>query len=519
MKNTLFLKLFLMLGIFNLTFLFGQTPEIDWKKSFGGSNFDYANDIILTSEGNFMIAGITRSDDGDISHNIGGDDFWLIHMDSEGNLIWEKTFGGTDYDRASEVIETSDGNFVVVGLTWSDDVDVTENKGMSDVWIVKFDSEGNLIWEKSYGGSADESASSIEQTTDGGYIVVGSSRSNDGDLTSNKGDADVWILKLDSEGDLEWQKSYGGNDQDWAASVKQTTDGGYIVGGTSKSTNGDPIENKGWDDMWILKLDSSGEIEWQKIYGGSDYEVVNSVLQTEGGGYMVAGYTWSDDGDVSHQYGVRDIWVLKLDSEGSLIWEKTFGGSNEDTAYSIIPSVHGGFVLSGFSSSTDGDLTSNNGGSDFWIVKIDDAGNLEWQQSLGGSLQDWAYAAVEDNEGALVVVGHSASSDGDFSENKGQTDVWVVKFEASIIGISDHLNSNIEIFPNPTIDFLNLNLGTEIENVRISITNVSGRTMMNKDYKNVQNLTLDFQSYSSGIYFLNIENNTGIKKSLKILKN
>jgi hypothetical protein len=227
-----------------------------------------------------------------------------------------------------------------------------------------------MIWQKNFGGENDDFALSIQQTTDSGFIAAGVSYSFSGIVSGNHGGGDYWIIKLDAEGNLMWQKSLGGSKEDRASSIKQTADGGYIVAGKSKSNDGDVFGNHGKDDAWIVRLDADGNLEWQKSFGGSGIDMANSVLQAADGGYLVAGGSASNDGDIVGNYSNGDCWIVKLDAGGNLQWQKPIGGSNEDNANSVDQTIDGGFVIAGWSDSNDGDVSGNHGDIDYWIVKL-----------------------------------------------------------------------------------------------------------------------------------------------------
>jgi len=253
---------------------------------------------------------------------------------------------------------------------------VSGNHGHGDAWIVRLDVSGNIQWQKCFGGSKWETASSIQQTTDGGFIFVGSSESNDGDVSGNHGDYDAWVVKIDSAGNLEWQKCLGGSDGDGAFSVQQTITGEFIVAGNSFSNDGDATFNhfdgngNHTSDYWIVKLDPAGNIIWQRSLGGSESDYPKSIQQTFDGGFIVAGYSESNDGDVSGNPDGEDYWIVKLSSDGNIEWQKCLGGDYSDIAFSIEPSTDGGFVVAGASDSKDGNVIGNHGFYDFWIVKL-----------------------------------------------------------------------------------------------------------------------------------------------------
>ncbi|MDR2353872.1 MAG: hypothetical protein LBF22_12115 [Deltaproteobacteria bacterium] len=231
------------------------------------------------------------------------------------NIEWQKSFGGSGSDEVRSIQITPDGGYIIAGLSLSNDSDVTGNHGKNDSWIVKLDFQGTIQWQKSLGGSDDDETRSIQITSDGGYIIAGESSSNDGDLTGNHGHYDAWIVKLDSQGTIQWQKSLGGSYEDAASSIQITSDGGYIIAGTSTSKDGDVTVNHGEFDAWIVKLDSQGTIQWQKSLGGSEWDVSSSIQITSDGGYIIAGYSRSNDGDVTVNHGERDFWIVKLQGQ------------------------------------------------------------------------------------------------------------------------------------------------------------------------------------------------------------
>jgi len=299
------------------------------------------------------------------------------------------------------------------------------------------DQAPNIEWQKALGGSNDDEAYSVQQTSDGGYIVAGSTRSNDGDVSGNHEEVwwlvwDFWVVKLDRYGDIEWQKCLGGSDSDWAESIQQTSDGGYIVAGYTGSNDGDVSGNHGEKDFWVVKLDRYGNIKWQKALGGSDSDWAYNIQQTSDGEYIVAGYTGSNDGDVSGNHGEKDFWVVKLDRYGNIEWQKCLGGSGGggsggDYAYSVQQTSDGGYIVAGETWSNNGDVSGYHGGGDVWVVKLDRYGDIKWQKCLGGSSWDWAYSIQQTNDGGYIVAGLTRSNDGDVSGNHGEKDFWVVK--------------------------------------------------------------------------------------------
>lgn len=357
--------------------------------------------------------------------------FLLVPSLCAQTIEWEKNFGGSDDDNGQDIERTFDGGYVTVGPSWSSDFNVGGNHGGSDFWIAKIDQQGTLQWEKNFGGSSDDVPSSVVQTADSGYAVAGWSMSSDGDVGGNNGDKDFWIIKLDPSGGLLWEKNYGGNDLDRASSLVQTNDSGYAVAGRSYSSSGDVGGNNGNADCWIIKLDQQGGLEWEQNLGGSYLDVSRSIVQTSDSGYAVACEARSSDGDVGGNNGVAsgDFWLLKLDEQGNLEWEENYGGSDAEKPYSVVQTHDGGFALSGQSLSTDGDVGVNKGNWDYWIIKTDGSGNLEWTKNLGGSDRDIAISIDQRADSNFVIGGRSKSPDIDVKGNYGDWDCWVLELD------------------------------------------------------------------------------------------
>ena len=399
-------------------------------------------------------------------------------------IHWQKTFGGTNNDEAYSVIQTAENGYAVAGLTFSNDGDVSGNHGGADFWVMKLDSSGQLLWQKALGGTSNDYAHSLIQAVDGGYAVAGEAGSNNGDVVGNHGGFDFWVVKLSSTGQLEWQKTLGGTGNDYAQSLIQTAEGGYAVAGYTHSTDGDVSGNHGGEDFWVVKLDSSGELEWQKTLGGTGDDAAYSLIQTTEGGYAVAGNTHSTDGDVSGNHGLRDFWVVKLSSTGQLEWQKTLGGTNYDEVYSLIQTTEGEYSVAGVTLSNDGDVSGNHGEGDFWIVELNSSGQLQLQKTLGGAYYEKAQTLIQTADGGTAVAGLSYSIDGDVSGNHGRSDFWVVKLGATST-ITATVGANGSIFPsgyvvlnnggNPTFTFAP-NSGYHIDSVIVDGVKVDSTT-------------------------------------------
>ena len=405
-----------------------ETAGTTFSRTFGGSDFDVANSIQQTSDGGYIITGRSNSSDGDVRQNNGKADFWIVKLDRQGTLEWEQAYGGPGDDEAKSIQQTFDGGYIVAGYT-NGDVTDTDKEIDANAWVLKLDAQGTLVWEQTYGGPGYDEANSIQQTPDGGYIVAGASEASGEEKEQNKRGQNIWILKLDDLGSLQWKKSYGGPGNDRAHSIQLTFDGGYIVAGVGGASGADIEQNKGESDFLIVKLDDQGTLEWEQSYGGSGQDAAFSIQPTLDGGYIVAGHALSSDGDIGENKGQSDFWVLKLAASGTLEWEQSYGGSTWDGAHSIQQTYDGNYVVAGYTVSSDGDVSKIKGGSDLWILKLNGNGTLKSEQTYGGSIDDQAHSFQLTSDGGYILAGYSLSSDGDVMENKGNQDLWVMKLD------------------------------------------------------------------------------------------
>jgi len=288
----------------------------------------------------------------------------------------------------------------------------------------------DTVWEKVLGGTNYDTAVTIKETTDGGYIFVGSTRSTDGDITQNHGDADVWVVKLNELGNIQWQKTYGGSYDEWGRDIFQTPDG-FIVLASTTSNDGDVTFNHGNNDYWLIKLTNLGEIEWQRSYGGGSVESPNTIKQTTDGGYIMVGHSASNtfNSDITNPIQNLDAWVVKINSVGIIEWDKSLGGTEDDLGYGVIQTSDGGYVVVGDTRSYNIGSIINNGGTDFYIAKLTSSGNIEWQKMIGGSADDFAYDVTQLNDGSYVIAGRTLSIDNGIA-NHGIQDGLLVKLDS-----------------------------------------------------------------------------------------
>ena len=365
--------------------LTAQQHEIIFQQCYGGSLTEAPYDIIVGDNSYYIVAG-TSSLDGDVSFNHGKSDIWLYKIGLDGTIQWQNTFGGTQDETPRQFLLTEDGGFLLFGNAWSTDGDVSGLHGGGDFWLVRTDSLGNLLWQKCLGGSCNDRPLQLIEAHGGGYICIGSTCSTDGDIAYNHGAWDAWVVRLSETGEIIWEKTYGGGGQDFAGSIAKTQDGGYILGTYGSSTDGDVdcimYDTINVGDIRLIKIDSTGVIEWQDCYGGYDSEGLIEIEQTLDGGYVFLGVTISTGGDVSGFHGPG-------------------GDANK---------------------------------WDMWVVKLDATGLIEWQKCLGGYENEQAGFIEQHPDGGYLVGGNSNSTDGDINCNTslpGTYTGWLVKLSAS----------------------------------------------------------------------------------------
>ena len=372
------------------------------------------------------------------------------------NIIWQKCYGGSGSESANAMIATSDGGYLIVGNTDSNDGDISFNHGGSeDVWLLKIDSNGVKDWEKSYGGSGSESVYSIIETEHKCYLIFGTTDSNDGDVSNNHGHNDLWLVKIDSVGTIIWGKTFGGSEYDDGEYFQQTLDNGFILVGATNSIDGDIGAGfgHGGGDCLILKVDSAGMIQWKKIIGGSESDFLTSICTTSDGGYAVFGNSRSDDFDIITNQGWSDYLIIKLDSTGTVERLKTYGGTSMDVAIqgSIIQKEDGGFLVSGSTASNNGNVSNNHGNYDFWILSLNNAGAIQWQKCFGGSNSDLPYSKIlKTNAGNYALAGSTSSNDGQVNNLHMSTpECWLIFFNSSV----DLLPTSAQCFGGNQGDF------------------------------------------------------------------
>jgi hypothetical protein len=361
------------------------TQGLQWDVAFGGPAKDWAYAMTGTYDGGLCTAGRTAS------QGAGLEDLWIVRVDGNGRLLWEKSFGGRAIDRGRAIVETPDHGLVIAGATES------KGAGEFDAWVIKVDANGELLWDRHFGAAATDWVSALVATSDGGLALGAYTQDESG------GPYDFWVIKLNGDGELLWERRYGGAATDWSTAITETLDKGLVVVGHTES------KGNGGADFWVLKLDADGEPLWDRTFGGPKLDYASAVTATRDGGIVVGGMTRSVGA------GGFDIRVLKLNSSGEVIWDQTIGGAQNDWVRAIIQTRDSGYALAGYTDSQGAGLY------DVWLIKLASDGAILWERTYGDTANEWARALVEMPDGGLALAGDT------YSMGAGASDVLVLK--------------------------------------------------------------------------------------------
>ena len=497
-----------------------QNYQINWQHCFGGSEFDIATDIIDIPSG-YLIVGWTKSSDGDISFNYGLNDGWLIKTDATGNILWEKAYGGSSGDGFHNIVPDNLGNYIIVAGSGSSDGDISNDPypNSEDFWIVKIDIEGNILWDKTVGGNFADKIYTGSPTSDGGIVAIGQSYSNDGDVSISYGMGDTWVVKINNEGELEWDFTIGTDFIDVGQAIIQTSDGGYLVGGSSMLGQGGNITCEPHSSMAeaiLTKLDTARNIEWQHCYGGSNNDGIKSLLEIEDG-YVFGAYTSSNDGDVSGYNGGTDAWIVKIDFEGNIIWQNALGGSNFETVYRIFEDSFNNFFIFGVTYSNDGDVSGNHSFSeyysDIWVVELDSEGVLITQQCFGGAGKEGIEGGVifRDDKNFVIAGNTNAGPSFDVTCTPHQIfpnshpDFWIFEIKDTTVNVQENVAAlaTLTAYPNPACDYVCFEFNAQQKaEAGIKIFNNMGAQIRNPVlYSSDGKYIWDTRQVQPGVYF------------------
>jgi len=435
-------KLFII--CLSFSFICLAQPSVKWTKCFGGGLEDEMESIQKTPDGGFIALGFSNSDDFPNSGWHEGyrkgvhptNDYLILKFNSKGDIEWKQWYGGSGEEYGVSVNTTDDNGYIMAGTSrssknivtgWHESYDEFDSPTL-DIWVVKTDNTGNILWQNCYGGNRNDFPNYVFQTKDSGYLIIGYTFSNDGDVSGyHEGyteagylQPDYWILKLDSQGKIVWQKTLGGSGRDEASFAIQANDEGYLIVGFSGSSDGDIDTEIVSGDFWLVKLNHQGKIEWQRSIGGNQTDFPKAIKETVDKGYIILGNTWSDSVYGIENHGKSDILAIKIDSTGNVIWHNLYGGTKDDYAIMVLPTNDKGFVISSTSKSMDGDIGycgNENWFSNNWIFKIDSLGTMQWQTCIEVLGEDVSIAKNNDGE---YIIGATKSCYSGF-------DMWFAK--------------------------------------------------------------------------------------------
>lgn len=525
--------LFVFSGIF-----IAVSQKVLWEKTYGGLHADYLYDIQPTPDYGFILAGSSVSDVGGSKSEarVGILDFWLWKMSETGKLEWQRSYGGDGIDMLNSLVITRDGGMLLAGTSNSqkgfDKIDAPF--GGDDFWVLRLDQFGNIIWQKTFGGKAEDKLAKVIETRDGGFLIGGSSSSNrvfdtkkqevveNAKSENSRGNLDYWVIKVDAQGEMEWQRTMGGRYVDILKTVVETPDGGYLLGGESNSPeSGDKTgKNLGEFDFWIVQLDENGDTQWQRTIGGEGDDRLVDIVITESKKILIAGYSNSGisfDKEVSNKGRSTDIWAIMLDEEGIQEWQKTYNIDSYSLLTGVTKTDDKAFVLGGYSQKALLEKKQKGTvGSDFFALKIDSLGERKWKRELGSSSRDVLSRIIETRDGGYVLAGTSNGkvSKSKQSGNVGMEDFWIVKLLDE--DKDEKPKRLIEAYPNPTNDVTNVLVGFDFDHGTATVVDIAGRQLQHFEITS-RTVPVSLQGLPIGVYLVTIKTNKG-GETVKILK-
>jgi hypothetical protein len=500
MKKSLFSAI--AVGLCMTANVMAQIPNISWQKCFGGTNYDVVFNSIIDNQ-NLTSVGVSQS--------MGG--LSIFQCDLNGNLIWEQILDSGLTNYGYSISKTIDGGYFIVGQAY--DVNTPGYIGQWDFIAYKLDLNRNIEWRKCFGGNSFDEVPKCFVSSDGSLYLSGTTFSNNLNSSTNHGEGDILVIKLDPIGNVIWQKCFGGSGSEYGSSyggsnITETQNGELLIVGAASSLDGDVQGfNQSSDPMiptdgWVIKIDNNGTLLWQKCLGGTGQDKLNSIALSQTGEIYVVGFSESIDNGIINK-GEKDLYIAKLSSTGQLIWQKTYGGYLSENANSIKIDQDGILVL-GQSSSNDYDISGNHGDSDFCLFKFDFSGNIIWQKSLGGQNADVGYNVLTTVDGSIFLFGETASNNGEVTGNHGGVDAWIVKLSNNNVSLTEVTNSEIKIYPNPSNDHIIIDAGdlSTMNGYSIKIEDAQGQQVF-QNAVNQQQFNIDITSWGgNGLYFVRI---------------
>lgn len=535
--------IFIFLTISQHSFLFGQ--KILWEQSLGGSHMELLSDVVATADYGFIMAGSSLSGQSGThgTQNQGDFDYWIYKMDEDGDPVWQRSYGGNGTDLLKVIKRTLDGGLILGGTSTSEKSGDKEspNMGLEDFWVIKLNAAGEKEWEFGLGGLGQDYLQSIHVTQDGGYLIGGSSSSEEtnlpfGKTTPHYGGLDYWVVKLDAKGKIEWQKSFGGKYNDELNDALEYEKGKYVLGGTTYSNISGSKTDKleGTSDLWLIFLDENGNSTQQLSFGEENvsYQLQAMLLTKEGDLLLGSTKEIQNSNTVQSTTSSKNSFsVLKVSTEGVRIWEEVHQVSNRQELVSMHENNDGSILLSGYGIPDHTPQPQESipkrkqeGEYDYVLIKLNAQGSELWQKILGSQGTDVLVKTIRTRDGGYLLSGTSnGSKSGDKQSNSQGLDYWIVKVLDQDLPIPDRYNG-LEAFPNPTDAYSNVIITFDFETATARLFNLQG-TMIHEVEVKDKTVPFDLSTLPAGIYLVEVQatvlvdNKKELRKaSIKIMK-
>lgn len=500
----------------------GQQPTFIWNKNYGGTGSDNIKYSIKCKSGGYISVGTSNSPNGR-SVSLGAYDVWVIRYNDDATIRWEKSYGGKNHEHGYSIVQTTDSNFVVVASINGSDGDVSKSYGDLDIWVFKINGDGSLIWDVTIGGTKNDNGYCVVATPDNGVVLTGATSSNDGNIPNyNGGVSDCIVAQIDENGMINLIKTFGGTNNDQGQKIISAKSGGYyLAGGTGSQDMINPIPLKGSLNIWVSKLDKNFDIEWQNVYGGTKVDLAYSILECDDKNLIVCGASTSNDIDLSSNKGDRDYFLMKLTNSGDLEWINNYGGMREDVAKDVIQ-TNNGYVVCGTTRSSDTNIKNFHSGigslHDFWIVTADTNGKMLSNMAFGGLGEERVNNIHLLKDSSYVMFGTSQYTGGDVNNNYGEFDTWIIRVGKWLDIENDYSARASEVSISPTITKSTVYINGLVQPSFVKIYNMSGKIVFDKELSTAD-FTIDMNKYINGVYIMSIfDNKNRLIKNQKIIK-
>lgn len=470
--------------------VWSQEARVIWQKNIGGIGYDWVDALVSDENGfTYVLSTVQEGDNHQVQ---------VAKLNEDGETQWSKVIGGSRDETGKEVIITSNGNIVITGASYSKNLSSNLiNKGYSDIFIATFTPEGELIQMNLYGGSQIDMPASIMERANGNILVSATSWSDDHDVNENAGNADIWLFEVNAKGTILWSQSFGGSNDDYAVKTIELEDQSLLLLGNTETNNNEYSAHHGDLDIILYKLNGTGSLEWLQLYGGFLRDFGSGVSELDNGNFLVAGSTFSNEGNIYENAGGSDAWLFEVDTQGFLQWSKTYGSYGNESIASL-QKKDDGFVIFGSSTSSVMNNVNSHGSQDFWLYEISSDMEIVDEYLFGSSGFDEGYSVVLNPDGSVLMGGLSNSKEGVSSNESGNNDGLILKVQPNISGKTTLATAH----PNPTKDLVYINRIPE--NSTIQVTNKNGQMVLDGIEIFGAAKAIDLSAYPSGVYFVNI---------------